>query len=102
MNRFVKQAATAIAFVTVFISQCPALASLTSSSPDANSNIALSSARIVNQIDLRFSEDINIYASKFVVIGPHGHLFTTIGQDINTKSVIFLSLWSTIFPGRYT
>jgi methionine-rich copper-binding protein CopC len=51
---------------------------------------------------LRFSEDINLYGSWFAVIGPHGHLFTTIGQDINVKSVVFLSLWNEVFRGRYT
>src|SRR5579872_1482881 len=91
----------AIGVVTAFGNQ-PALADVTSSSPDANSTVSLHDARIVNQIDLRFSEDISLYASRFAVIGLHGRLFTTIGQDINVKSVIFLSLWNTVFPGRYT
>jgi methionine-rich copper-binding protein CopC len=101
MKSFFRQTVIAIGIVTAF-SYRPALADLTSSSPDANSIISLHDARIVNQIDLRFSEDINLDGSRFAVIGPHGHLFTTIGQDINVKSVVFLSLWKEVFPGRYT
>jgi len=101
MKSFLTQAVIAIGIVTAF-SNLPALADLTSSSPDANSTVSLRDARIINQIDLRFSEDINLYGSRFAVIGPHGHLFTTIGQDINVKSVVFLSLWKEVFPGRYT
>ena len=102
MKSFLRQAVIAIAIGIAFSSPSPALADLTSSSPDANSTVSLLDARIVNQVDLRFSEDINLYASRFVVVGPHGRLFTTIGQDINVKSVVFLSLWNEIFPGRYT
>ena len=101
MRSFLRRGVVALGIVTSFGNQ-PALADLASSSPDANATVSLHDARIVDQIDLRFSEDINLYASRFTVIGPHGRLFTTIGQDINVKSVVFLSLWDEIFPGRYT
>ncbi len=101
MKGFLRQVVIAIGILTAFSNRA-ALADLTSSSPDANSIVSLRDARIINQIDLRFSEDIVLYASRFTVIGPHGHLFATIGQDINVKSVVFLSLWKEVFPGRYT
>jgi methionine-rich copper-binding protein CopC len=101
MDGFFKWAVVAAMIVPALGAARPALADLVSSSPEANSSVDLRSARIVSQIDLRFAEEIDVKSSRFSVLGPKGRLFTTIGQDNNNKSVIFISLWSSILPGRY-
>ena len=84
------------------LNRTPALANLISSTPDANA-IVTQGAEVGPQIDLQFSEKVEINRSRFVVVGPKGrHLTTTIGQDVNDKSLVFISIWNEIFPGKYT
>jgi methionine-rich copper-binding protein CopC len=78
--------------------QAIAAASLVSSSPDANASIT----ERLQQIDLTFSEDIDIARSTISVAGPRGAARTTLGQYPRQKSIVLVSLWNTLGPGKYT
>jgi methionine-rich copper-binding protein CopC len=97
------EAVTTFFAIAALAIQTPALASnLVESTPEANA-IVTQGAEVGPQIDLRFSEPISLNLSNFVVVGPRGHhLTTTIGQDLNDKSLVFVSIWDQIVPGKYT
>jgi copper resistance protein C len=101
VKSFFKKAATISVVVTALGSPTMARAGLVSSTPEANATV-LQGAAIGQQIDLQFSEQVDLNLSKFAVRGSRGHMTTTVGQDINDKTVVFVSLWSTIVPGKYT
>jgi copper resistance protein C len=72
-----------------------------SSTPEANATV-LQGAAVGPQINLQFSERVDLNLSRFAVRGPRGHMTATVGQDLNDKTVVFVSLWNTIVPGKYT
>jgi methionine-rich copper-binding protein CopC len=78
--------------------QATAAVSLASSNPDANAAVT----EHVQQIDLTFSEDVDIARSAVSVAGPRGRVRTTLGQYPNQKSIVLVSLWNTLQRGRYT
>ena len=55
----------------------------------------------LKQIDLTFSEDINIARSTITVTGPRGSVRTTLAQYPRQKSIVLVSLWNTLGPGKY-
>jgi methionine-rich copper-binding protein CopC len=88
----------ALAFSVYLAGQAIAGASLVSSSPEAGAAIT----EQVQQIDLTFSEDIDIARSVISVAGPRGGVRTTLGQYPKQKSIVLVSLWSALGLGKYT
>jgi len=89
-KNFFKKTATISVVVTALGSPTMARADLVSSTPEANATVPQGAA-IGQQIDLQFSERVDLNLSKFVVRGPRGHMTTTVGQDVNDKTVVFVS-----------
>ena len=77
--------------------QAIAAASLVSSNPEPDAAIT----DRLQQIDLTFSEDINIARSAITVAAPRGTVRTTLGQYLGQKSIVLVSLWNTLGPGKY-
>jgi methionine-rich copper-binding protein CopC len=94
-------AATVLVVATAFGSPGIARAGLVSSTPEANATVTQGAA-VGPQINLHFSEKIDLSRSTFAVIGPRGRMMTTVGQDVNDKTVVFVSLWNQVLSGKYT
>ena len=98
MRRLWDSSIVAIALLMGLAGEATAAASLVSSSPEADASIT----ERLQQIDMTFSEDIEIAASAISVAGPRGAVRTTLGQYPRQKSIVLVSLWNKLGPGRYT
>ena len=98
MRRLRDSSIVALALLMGLAGPAIAAASLVSSNPEVNAAVT----ERLQQIDLTFSEDIEIARSAISVAGPRGAVRTTLGQYPRQKSIVLVSLWNTLGPGRYT
>jgi copper resistance protein C len=92
------KAAVAFVLITSVSGHAMASADLVSSTPESNAVVAAGP----HQVDLKFSEGIELKLSKITVRGPKGRMTTTVGLDQNDKSFVFVSFWDALAPGKYT